>query len=332
MKKTILSAALLIPLLVAAQTSPTTAPSTPESRAAVAERAAAQALRRAADAERQARAADRRAAMAQQSAKETADDLKALRKDMVSTSARLDVAASSTGAQVKELQRNQSALQASTNERGEKVDAALQAQQDSLIVRSALFVALLALATFGLAGWGWSRQRKNGQVFAQLDDRLTDVAKAARASEERAAKTDTSIASTLFEVLAQLRAQAEALTNTPTAKNQVSAEPDHNLPIKLADEIHRMNKRLATLPEDTKGLTPLKKSLERLVSELEAYGYEIMDHTGKAYTENMSVKARFVPSEDLAPDERVIHKVIVPQLNHQGVMVRMADVEVSIGS
>ncbi len=37
---------------------------------------------------------------------------------------------------------------------------------------------------------------------------------------------------------------------------------------------------LAALPEDTKGLKPLSKSLERLEDELSEQGYEIIDHTG----------------------------------------------------
>jgi hypothetical protein len=51
-----------------------------------------------------------------------------------------------------------------------------------------------------------------------------------------------------------------------------------------------------------------------------------------AYTENLSVKARFVPSDDLGPDQKIINKVVVPQVNYKGVMIRMADIEVSIGS
>ena len=59
-------------------------------------------------------------------------------------------------------------------------------------------------------------------------------------------------------------------------------------------------------------------------------GYEIIDHTGMAYTENLSVKARFVPSDDLVSDQKIISKVVIPQVDYKGVMIRMADIEVSI--
>ena len=150
-----------------------------------------------------------------------------------------------------------------------------------------------------------------------------------RYSEERIAKSDTALADSLFEILNKLKAQEMSVVAIGQAKQ---VEPNHHLPLKLADEIHRMRKRLSSLPDDTKGLTPLQKSLERLESELADQGYEIIDHTGMAYTEHLSVKPRFIPSDDLDPDQKIISKVVTPQVNYMGVMIRMADIEVSIGS
>ena len=92
-----------------------------------------------------------------------------------------------------------------------------------------------------------------------------------------------------------------------------------------------MRKRLAALPDDTKGLKPLSKSLERLEDELQEQGYEIIDYTGMKYTEKMSMKAQFVPSDDLDEGQSIINKVITPQVNFNGVLIRMADVEVNVG-
>ena len=49
------------------------------------------------------------------------------------------------------------------------------------------------------------------------------------------------------------------------------------------------------------------------------------------YSENMSVKAQFVPSDELEEGQSVIIKVITPQINFKGVLIRMADIEVSVG-
>jgi hypothetical protein len=43
------------------------------------------------------------------------------------------------------------------------------------------------------------------------------------------------------------------------------------------------------------------------------------------------MEARFVPDDALAPGQRVISKVIAPQVNYRGALVRMAEVEVGLG-
>ncbi|MFZ3194303.1 MAG: hypothetical protein WA154_13990 [Moraxellaceae bacterium] len=185
---------------------------------------------------------------------------------------------------------------------------------------------------------GYVYLNRRGQASTQsLTTQLEQTISQVRNAEEKTTQADTALADRLFEILTQLKVQQQSLSAvqptavaTPVAVS-LPAVPDHHLPLKLADEIHRMRKRLATLPEETKGLTPLKKSLERLENELLEQGYEIVDHLGMAYTENLSVKARFIPSDDLEPDQQLITKVVSPQVNYQGVLIRMADIEVSIG-
>jgi hypothetical protein len=191
---------------------------------------------------------------------------------------------------------------------------------------SGVGIALL-LVMFG-GGYWYLRHRGDASertLTAQVKDALNTI----RSTEEKIASSDTALADSLFEILNKLKIQE---LNAVASGHSKATEVDHHLPLKLADEIHRMRKRLAALPEDTKGLTPLQKSLERLEVELVDQGYEIVDHTGVNYTENLSVKARFVPSDDLGPDQKIVSKVVSPQVNYNGVMIRMADIEVSIGS
>lgn len=185
---------------------------------------------------------------------------------------------------------------------------------------------LSTLILLGAIYWYLRRRYESGErvLTGQIDLAL----KAVKLSEEKIAKADTALADSLFEVLSKIK----VASNAAAPSGPSSAPVDHNLPLKLADEIHRMRKRLSSLPSDTKGLTPLHKSLERLEAEIADLGYEIIDLTGKPYSENLSVKARFVPSDDMAPDQKMISKVVSPQVNYQGVMIRMADIEVSIGS
>lgn len=203
-----------------------------------------------------------------------------------------------------------------------------QTLSESLSKLSKVSIAamVLTLILLGAVYWHLRRRYEGGErvLTGQIDMAL----KAVKHSEEKIAKADTALADSLFEVLSKIKLASSAAAPSGPAATPV----DHNLPLKLADEIHRMRKRLSSLPSDTKGLTPLHKSLERLETEIADLGYEIIDLTGKPYSENLSVKARFVPSDDMAPDQKMISKVVTPQVNYQGVMIRMADIEVNIGS
>jgi DNA repair exonuclease SbcCD ATPase subunit len=291
---------------------------------------------------------EQRVAIAERRARESATALQALKQEFKGANNKLATTVTGVLAASDEqamrlqsltqgqeaLEQGQVVLEERVSQESQRAIVSVISLQKAFDSRTATFIGFLGagfLVLLAVATFNFQRQRAVVNAHDRLAMRFDDIARSSRASEERAAMADTSISGSLLEVFVNMK---EKITNTPatTAEFNKQVEPDHNLPSKLADEIHRMRKRLSTLPEDTKGLTALKKSLERLEAELAAYGYEIVDHTGKAYSDNMSIKARFIPSEGLSADERVISKVVVPQLNHQGVMVRMADVEVSIGS
>lgn len=227
------------------------------------------------------------------------------------------------------LEGRQTTLGGSLDQLSRDTEQKTQTIDQTIMSRSKWYGAAIAALLLLLGGCYWYLRRRNDASEQSLTAQVKSAMETVRSTEEKIAKSDTALADSLFEILNKLKVQEMSASANGQSK---PAEVDHNLPLKLADEIHRMRKRLASLPEDTKGLTPLQKSLERLESELSEQGYEIVDHTGMAYTENLSVKARFVPSDDLGPDQKIISKVVTPQVNYKGVMIRMADIEVSIGS
>lgn len=227
------------------------------------------------------------------------------------------------------LESKQTVLGGSLDQLSRDTEQKTQTIDETITTRSKWYGAAIAVLLLLLGGCYWYLRRRNDASEQSLSAQVKSAMDTVRSTEEKIAKSDTALADSLFEILNKLKVQEMSAVANGQAK---PAEADHHLPLKLADEIHRMRKRLASLPEDTKGLIPLQKSLERLESELAEQGYEIVDHTGMVYTENLSVKARFVPSDDLGPDQKIISKVVVPQVNYQGVMIRMADIEVSIGS
>ena len=69
----------------------------------------------------------------------------------------------------------------------------------------------------------------------------------------------------------------------------------------------------------------------RLEEEFNENGYEIIDLLGKTWNDGLTVDARFVPSDDLKPGEEIITKIIKPQINFKGVLIKAAEIEVSTG-
>ena len=226
-----------------------------------------------------------------------------------------------------ELESKQTALGSSIERLNDETDEKTRAIDQTITAMSKWYGVAIAVLVLFLGGIYWYLRRRNDASEQALSTQVNSVIDTIRSNEEKIAKSDMALADSLFEIINKLKVQEMSSSATGQTK---SSEPDHHLPIKLADEIHRMRKRLVSLPDDTKGLTPLKKSLERLEAELSDQGYEIIDHTGMAYTENLSVKARFVPSDDLVSDQKIISKVVIPQVDYKGVMIRMADIEVTI--
>lgn len=131
--------------------------------------------------------------------------------------------------------------------------------------------------------------------------------------------------------ISELLEQQLSLLSSSINSESTDNEPDHSLPMQVAAEIHRMTKRLDTMPPNTKGVQPLSKALERLVDGLAANDYEIIPLLGMKYVDGMTVQASFILDDDLSPGEQVISRVIKPQVNYKGAVLQVADVEVSFG-
>lgn len=210
------------------------------------------------------------------------------------------------------------------------LDSLTQRQQSVIqtLDKRSLAAIVLALAIVLLALLGFLRSNK--RIARQQTDfsaGLHNALNRVNTAEEQMVSADRQLADSLAELLNRLATVPAPRKEADEAPS--SAEP--TLPIKVADEIFRMRKRLAALPTETKGLTPLRKSLERLEAELNEQGYELIDYTGMDFDEGMSLNARVIPADDLESGQRVITKVIKPQINYRGLLNRPADVEVSVG-
>lgn len=110
----------------------------------------------------------------------------------------------------------------------------------------------------------------------------------------------------------------------------IEKDESYSLPFKVADEITRMRQRITNMPDKINGLAQLLKSLDRLELELNNLGVELPILLNQLYDEGMTLKVRFIPSDDIDSDEKRITKVIKPQINLNGQLVQIGEVEVSI--
>lgn len=162
--------------------------------------------------------------------------------------------------------------------------------------------------------------RKMSASRLELEERLAEAREAAR-------KDYLALDLTLTGLLEQQLQPAPA-SGVDTAGG---VEPDHELPLAVLAEVHRMKKRLAIMPESTKGIKPLSKALERLEGNLETRGYGMVELLGSKYVEGMTMHTTFAVDSSLAPGEQIISKVVKPQITYQDAVIQVADVEVSLG-
>jgi len=125
-----------------------------------------------------------------------------------------------------------------------------------------------------------------------------------------------------------LEKQIKLTEQKPTVKDE---EIDHSIFIKVANEIQRMRRRIANMPEETKGIGALKNALRRLEEGLNDNEYELIDLTGKEYVDGLTTRARFVESGDIPKGQQLITKTIKLQVEYKGVIIQPSEIEVSIG-
>lgn len=185
------------------------------------------------------------------------------------------------------------------------------------------WVALVALIGGIGVVLGMAVRKKLSSSTDQLEDNLSQV-------RHKMEEENVQLDSKMVELLQGQMKLAEEQKSV-VAANSGSEEIDHSLQLKVGEEIFRMRQRLRSLPDDIKGLKPLMKSLERLEDEFNQKGYELVDMLGKPFNDGLNVQARFVASDDLNPGERIINKIIKPQINFNGVSIQVADIEVITG-
>lgn len=116
-----------------------------------------------------------------------------------------------------------------------------------------------------------------------------------------------------------------------TRPESLTSEKDHSLALKVADEIIRIEKNISQMDAGTKGLKQLSKAVERIKDNFASNGYEMVDLIGKPFKDGLKCTANFRPDDSLNAGERIITRIIKPQVNYNGEMIQSAQIEVSQG-
>lgn len=149
-----------------------------------------------------------------------------------------------------------------------------------------------------------------------------ELQKAQTALQEESLKLDNK----MIELLDKQLDVSKQQISQPASSNQ---KPDHSLALKVADEIVRIKTNLMRMDASVKGHKQLSKAVERIEANFLANGYEIVDMLGKPYIEGVKAAVTFIDDDTLKQGEKIITKVIKPQINYNNVMIQAAQIEVS---
>jgi type II secretory pathway pseudopilin PulG len=200
----------------------------------------------------------------------------------------------------------------------QKTDESISSLSDKLSkntlywIIAILIIAILLIVVFIIL-------RK--QIFKQKTDLNSDIEKTRKVLQEESIKLDN-------KLIKLLETQLKILNNSNV--NAQKDEPDHSLALKVADEIVRIEKNIAKLESNTKGLKPLIKGIERIKDNFKANGYEMVRLLGVEYNDGMNIDViNFIDDENIPEGKRIITKIIKPQVNYNGVLIQRAQVDVS---
>ncbi len=153
-------------------------------------------------------------------------------------------------------------------------------------------------------------------------DVITEIEKTKKELQQENIKLDLK----LIEVL-----DNQLKGHSPNDSGEKIDEPDHSIPLKVADEITRINAYANSLDPNSQDAKALKSSVKRLINTFKASQYEIIDLLGQKYNDGMKVSViSYIPDEKIQKGEEVISRIIKPLVKYKGEQIQAAQVDVSI--
>jgi len=235
------------------------------------------------------------------------------------------------------ITQNANQLGIQIKEIGEKNEGKITEVSDSLSKNSlyGIIGVLSAILLSGLLYWLLSKRQQTDrtEIDGKLENKTStlksDVISEIEKTKKELKQENIKLDLKLIEVLEnQLKGNNVGKVVENTDDNSTI---DHSIPLKVADEITRINAYANTLDPNSQDAKALKSSVKRLINTFRASQYEIIDLLGQKYDDGMKVSViSYIPDEKIQKGEEVISRIIKPLVKYKGEQIQAAQVDVSI--
>ncbi len=187
--------------------------------------------------------------------------------------------------------------------------------------KNSLYGIIGVLSTILLSGllfWVLKKKQKNDKT--DVEGKLSQTKKSI---DEEQIQINTKLAELYNGQMEFLKVERKT--------NPGKGEVDHSLPLKVANEIVKMQMNLIHMDNKVKGHKQLSIAVTNVFDNFKANGYEIIDHLNRPYNDGMNMDASKEPDPLLKDGEQIIRRIIKPEVHFNNKMIQKAQVIVAYG-
>ena len=199
------------------------------------------------------------------------------------------------------------------NDKINLVDKALD--NNTLLIGGIVLLTIIVVLVLYLFA---SNRQKNDKT--DFEKRLDQTK---RAIEEEQVQINTKLAELYNGQMEMLRMERKGV--------QTSAVTDHSLALKVADEVVKMQMNLSHMDPKVRGHRQLSIAVSNVFDNFRANGYEITDLLNKPFVDGMNMEVMMEPSPTLQEGEKIITRIIKPEVYFNEKIIQNAKVIVSYG-
>jgi uncharacterized phage infection (PIP) family protein YhgE len=203
-------------------------------------------------------------------------------------------------------------------ETGDKNEGKITQVSESLS-KSSLYGIIGVLSAVLLSGvlyWLLSKRQKTNKTYVE-----SQLSKTKQNIEEEQIQINTK--------LVELYNGQMELLKIERIANPIYLEIDHSLPLKIADEVVKMQMNLFHMDSKVRGHRNLSIAVSNVFDNFRANGYDIVDHLNKPYNGGMNMDASIEPDPSLQEGEEIIRRIIKPEVHFNNKIIQIAQVIVA---